>query len=183
MGDKILEYKNKVRIYESLGIVTIIVTILLGGYFIIHPIPERKNNVILEFCEFLENVTETNIEIDKKIIDNQKEFCNKAKMLHPVMESLKGTSPIDSFTRNENLLYLITIVGLLFSILLFAKADISKKDFFKLTEEQYWHYNWINDLYKKVFTNKQEYKIWMKGFEDRYSEELHQAMELVFELD
>lgn len=69
------------------------------------------------------------------------------------------------------------------TIYFLMKSDIDIKKFFNLTENQYWHYNWIYELYDLgVFKNKKEYDLWMRGFEDRYSKDLHEAMNLVFKI-
>lgn len=64
-------------------------------------------------------------------------------------------------------------IGLPLWVLLFAYfyKKTKTETVFNMSEDEAYLYNWSKYLLrKKVFSNEQDFDVWMSGFEDRYTE-------------
>lgn len=140
-----------------------------------HKSTEQSNRsvIIYYFCDFISST----IDKDKDNLTSLAEFCRNVNEIYSM------TSPDVSSYEISYVKLLFYVVCFILMLYFLIKATVSEKEFFDLTENQYWHYNWIYELYDLgVFKNKKEYDQWMRGFENRYSDELHEAMNLVFKI-
>lgn len=187
MNDLILKYKKDKNKNVLIGKILLVLSIIMAVYgFCTIKMIEKPKPLIIDVCEQIISKSVNGI----STVGPFKIKSHECQDIIKVSEILAGSNIEKNFVHKyleftDAAFFALTIFIFMLALMFLSSFDGNERiqNYFKLTNDEYWLYRWIQDLFiSKKFDTYDDFLNWLGPEKHRYSEREIEVMALNFRL-